>query len=43
MRLFDINKGKILIDDENIKDLHLIDFRKQIGYVPQDVFLFSRI
>ena len=41
MRLFDINKGKILIDDENIKDLHLIDFRKQIGYVPQDVFLFS--
>ena len=41
MRLFDINKGKILIDDENIKDLHLIDFRKQIGYVPQDIFLFS--
>ena len=41
MRLFDINKGKILIDNEDIKDLHLINFRKQIGYVPQDVFLFS--
>ena len=41
MRLFDINQGKILIDDENIQNLNLIDFRKQIGYVPQDVFLFS--
>ena len=41
MRLFDINKGKILIDNEDIKNLHLINFRKQIGYVPQDVFLFS--
>ena len=41
MRLFDINKGKILIDNTDIKDLHLINFRKQIGYVTQDVFLFS--
>ena len=41
MRLFDINKGKILIDNKDIKDLHLINFRKQIGYVTQDVFLFS--
>jgi|TARA_B110000438_G_scaffold69048_1_gene69309 ATP-binding cassette, subfamily B, multidrug efflux pump len=41
LRLFDINQGKILIDDENINNLNLMDFRKQIGYVPQDVFLFS--
>ena len=41
LRLFDINQGKILIDDENIKNLNLMDLRKQIGYVPQDVFLFS--
>ncbi len=41
LRLFDADKGKILIDDNDIKKLDIIHFRKQIGYVPQDVFLFS--
>ena len=41
LRLFDIDKGQILIDDTNIKQLNISHFRKQIGYVPQDVFLFS--
>lgn len=40
-RLFDADKGEVLIDDQNIKDLNLYDLRKSIGYVPQDVFLFS--
>jgi len=40
-RLFDVNKGHILIDDIDIKDLNINNFRDQIGYVPQDVFLFS--
>ena len=41
LRLFDVDKGEILIDDINIKNLDITHFRKQIGYVPQDVFLFS--
>ena len=41
LRLFDIDKGQILIDDTDIKQLNISYFRKQIGYVPQDVFLFS--
>ena len=40
-RLFDVDKGQILIDGKNIKSLNLNDYRGQIGYVPQDVFLFS--
>ncbi len=41
LRLFDTDKGKILIDNNDIKKLDIVHFRKQIGYVPQDVFLFS--
>ena len=41
LRLFDIDKGKILFDGNDIKKLDISHFRKQIGYVPQDVFLFS--
>ena len=41
LRLFDTDKGKILIDNNDIKKLDIVNFRKQIGYVPQDVFLFS--
>ena len=41
MRLFDIDHGSILIDDHKIQDLNVIEFRRQVGYVTQDVFLFS--
>lgn len=41
LRLFDIDNGKILIDNIDIKKLDLSYYRRQIGYVPQDVFLFS--
>ena len=41
LRLFDIDSGKILIDNVSIKDLDTSYFRRQVGYVPQDVFLFS--
>ena len=41
LRLYDVNEGNILIDRSNIKDLNLHSLRSQIGYVPQDVFLFS--
>jgi len=33
--------GEILIDDYNIKDISYESLRANIGYVPQDVFLFS--
>ncbi|NNK73430.1 MAG: ABC transporter ATP-binding protein, partial [Flavobacteriaceae bacterium] len=40
-RLYDIEKGKILVDGKPIKELHLKTLRESIGYVPQDAFLFS--
>lgn len=40
-RMFDINEGQILIDGMDIKDINLEVLRDKIGYVPQDVFLFS--
>ncbi len=40
-RFYEFNKGKILIDDEDIRDYNISYLRKQIGYVSQDVFLFS--
>ncbi|MGB9811315.1 MAG: ABC transporter ATP-binding protein [Dictyoglomus turgidum] len=40
-RLFNIQKGEIFIDNIPIKDLSLHYLRKNIGFVPQDSFLFS--
>jgi ATP-binding cassette, subfamily B, multidrug efflux pump len=40
-RLYDIQEGQILIDDIPISHYNLTSLRSQIGYVPQDVFLFS--
>ena len=40
-RLYDINKGNILIDGVGIKDYTLHALRSHIGVVLQDVFLFS--
>ena len=40
-RYYDIQKGEILIDDVNIKDLSLQDLRHAIGQVQQDVFVFT--
>jgi ATP-binding cassette subfamily B multidrug efflux pump len=40
-RFYDIQKGEILIDGIDIKDVDPKDLRKYIGVVLQDVFLFS--
>lgn len=40
-RLYDVRAGEILIDDIPIAEYNLHALRSQIGYVPQDVFLFS--
>jgi ATP-binding cassette subfamily B protein len=40
-RLYDTTLGEVLIDDIPVKNYDLVNLRKQIGTVPQDVFLFS--
>ena len=40
-RLYDVSAGSIRIDGVDVRDLALTSLRSQIGYVPQDVFLFS--
>jgi ATP-binding cassette subfamily B protein len=40
-RMYDVSDGAIEIDGCNIKEYSLSALRSQIGYVPQDVFLFS--
>jgi ATP-binding cassette, subfamily B, multidrug efflux pump len=40
-RLYDVTSGEILIDGKKISELNLEELRNQIGYVPQEVFLFS--
>lgn len=42
LRLYDISEGQILLDDVDIKDIWLKTLRENIGYVPQDGFLFSQ-
>src|SRR5690606_392696 len=39
-RLYDIDSGKIFIDDVEVRDYELFELRKHIGVVLQDVFLF---
>lgn len=41
LRMMDATEGQILIDGKDIRDINTKDFTEQIGYVPQDVFLFS--
>ncbi len=41
VRMYDVNEGQILIDGKDIREHDLANLRQRIGYVPQDVFLFS--
>jgi ATP-binding cassette, subfamily B, multidrug efflux pump len=40
-RMYDVREGEIRIDDIPIAHYNLTSLRNQMGYVPQDVFLFS--
>jgi ATP-binding cassette subfamily B protein len=40
-RMYDVTGGEVLVDDIPIKDYNLTSLRSQMGFVPQDVFLFS--
>jgi len=41
MKFYACNSGEITVDGINIQDYDTISYRKLIGYVPQDVLLFS--
>ena len=40
-RLYEVEKGEVLIDDIPVQSLNLRSLRESIGFVPQDAFLFS--
>ncbi|RLF23220.1 MAG: ABC transporter ATP-binding protein, partial [Thermoprotei archaeon] len=39
-RLYDVSRGRILIDGHDIRDIKQKSLRSQIGFIPQDTFLF---
>jgi len=41
VRMYDVTDGQIRIDGKDIQQHDLANLRERIGYVPQDVFLFS--
>lgn len=41
LRMMDSSSGEILVDKKPIQSWNLTSLRKQIGFVPQDMFLFS--
>jgi ATP-binding cassette subfamily B multidrug efflux pump len=41
IRMYDATKGEIKIDGINIREWNTGQLRNQIGFVPQDIFLFS--
>ena len=41
LRMYDVTSGRILIDGQDVSRMGLANLRRRIGYVPQDVFLFS--
>jgi len=41
MRMYDADSGEILVDQHALKNLNLDIYRNQVGFVPQEVFLFS--
>lgn len=40
-RLYPVARGMVLVDGIDVNDWRLSDLRRQVGYVGQDVFLFS--
>lgn len=41
MRMYDCTNGHVLIDGKDVRQLNLENYRSQVGFVPQEVFLFS--
>ena len=40
-RMYDPTSGQILVDGVDLKNINIHNYRAQMGYVPQDSFLFS--
>ncbi len=40
-RFYDPDTGSVTVDDHDLRALDLHEFRSQLGYVPQEAFLFS--
>ena len=41
-RIYDVDKGGVLVDGVNVRDWNLQALRSQISIIEQDIFLFSR-
>lgn len=41
-RIYDVGKGRVLIDDIDVRDWNLAALRRQISIIEQEIFLFSR-
>ena len=41
LRFYDPQRGRILVDGVDVRDIPLSDLRSLIGYVQQDIFLFA--
>ena len=41
IRMYDLTEGQIKIDGKDVREHDLGNLRSRVGYVPQDVFLFS--
>jgi ATP-binding cassette, subfamily B, bacterial len=40
-RFYDCDTGSVLVDGRDLRTLELPEFRRQLGYVPQEAFLFT--
>ena len=41
LKFYEASEGKIFLDENDIRDIDTTYLRSKIGYVPQDIFLFS--
>ncbi len=41
-RIYDVRRGRVLVDGVDVRDWHLAALRRQISIIEQDLFLFSR-
>ncbi|WPP53166.1 ABC transporter ATP-binding protein [Catalinimonas niigatensis] len=41
LRYYDVDTGQVLVDNQIIKDYDLLEYRKHVGIVPQEVILFG--
>ncbi len=41
VRMYDVEDGQVLVDGKDVRGHNLFQLRRSVGYVPQDVFLFS--